>query len=69
MQTPLKILHTADFNYSRENQEKALISLETVCDKAEKEEVQKENAEKERRVIYNPTYKTLCAMHQGILSG
>jgi hypothetical protein len=36
IQKPIKIIHTADFHYSRENQEKALQSLETVCNEAEK---------------------------------
>ena len=39
MQKPIKIIHTADFHYSRENQEKALQSLETVCNETEKKEV------------------------------
>jgi exonuclease SbcC len=36
---PLKFIHTADIHFSRENQEKALASLKTVCETAEREKV------------------------------
>jgi DNA repair exonuclease SbcCD nuclease subunit len=39
MKKQIKMIHTADFHYSKDNQDKALLSLEIVCDKAEKEEV------------------------------
>jgi DNA repair exonuclease SbcCD nuclease subunit len=35
----IKAIHFADVHYSRENKEKALLSLETVCEKGEKEAV------------------------------